>query len=163
MQTLGWFENGSISFEWAKSAPTTFAALVIGCIAAYIAFHQWRVAKAKLNLDLFERRYAIFEATWNELSSPVWAHEVPLTNPNFTNLFPKAQFLFGPEIRDYMLEVSNKIGELWVVQQKTKSNNHIVPPDLIDKEAELLTWISDHAMTECRARFGPYLDFKNWR
>ena len=90
MQTIGWFENGSISFEWAKSAPTTFAALVIGCIAGYIAFHQWRVAKAKLNLDLFEKRYVIFEATWTELSQAMQTPEVRITNPNFTNLFPKA-------------------------------------------------------------------------
>lgn len=163
MQTPGWFESGSISFEWAKSAPTTFVALVIGSIAGYIAFHQWRVAKAKLNLDLFEKRYAVFEATWTELSQAMQVQEVRITNPNFTNLFPKAQFLFGPEIRDYMLEISNKISELWVVQRKTKANNQIVPPDLIGKDVEILTWMSDHAMTECRARFGPYLDFKNWR
>jgi hypothetical protein len=107
------FQVGSISFEWAKAAPTTLVALAIGVLAGYIAFNQWRVAKAKLNLDLFEKRYAIFVATWTEISQAIQTPEVRMTNPEFTNLLPKAQFLFGPEIREYMSEVSSKIGELW--------------------------------------------------
>ncbi len=163
MAAPGWFQEGSISFEWAKSAPTTLVALVIGCLAGYIAYNQWRVAKAKLNLDLFERRYAVFEATWTELSQAIQAHEVRMTNPDFTNLLPKAQFLFGPEIREYMFEVSSKIGELWIIQRKTKANNSVVPADQIDKDIELLNWLSKHAMEDCRARFAPYLDFQRWR
>ena len=163
MPTLGWFETGSISFEWAKAAPTIFFTVVLGVVAAYVAVHQWRVAKAKLNLDLFDRRYAIFEATWTELSQSIQTQNVRITNPAFTNLLPKAQFLFGPEIRDYMLEVSNQIGQLWVIQQKVKANNNIIPQDMISKDQDLTKWLADHAMTECRARFAPYLDFRNWR
>ena len=163
MPTPGWLESGSISFEWAKSAPTIFFTFIVGIVAGYIAYHHWRVAKAKLNLDLFEKRYAIFEATWTELSKAVQQGAPHISNSAFTNLFPKAEFLFGPEIREYMSEVSNRVTELWTIEQKVKANSQIMPADVIGRDAELLTWFSKHAMTECRARFGPYLDFKSWR
>ena len=49
------------------------------------------------------------------------------------------------------------------VQQKVKANNNIIPQDMICKDQDLTKWLADHAMTECRARFAPYLDFRNWR
>src|SRR4051812_9007609 len=61
-----------IAVTWIKTAPaflaTLLAALVAGSIAIWIAYHQYRIAKAKLNLDLFEKRLAIFRTTWSELS-----------------------------------------------------------------------------------------------
>jgi len=39
------------------------ATLIVGLAVAIIAWQQWRVAKDKLRLDLFDRRYKVFEAT----------------------------------------------------------------------------------------------------
>jgi hypothetical protein len=49
--------QGSIRFEIMKGVPAAFVALVIGLVATGIAWRQFKVAQAKLKLDLFERRY----------------------------------------------------------------------------------------------------------
>jgi len=162
MNSCDWFAPGSLSFEIVKGLPVVFVTLVIGGIAAYIAWHQWRVARAKLNLDLFDKRYKIFEATWTELSQAIQQPAKMISNPNFTNLFPQAQFLFGLEILNYMQEVAAKTTELWVMQKKIEANQNVLPANLIQRDQELLEWFSKHAMDECRARFGPYLDFSKW-
>ena len=37
----------------------TFVAVVVGLIAAYVAYRQWETAKNRLKLDLFEKRYEL--------------------------------------------------------------------------------------------------------
>jgi len=44
--------SGSICFELMKGAPAAVVALLAALIAGLIAYRQYRVAKAKLNLDL---------------------------------------------------------------------------------------------------------------
>lgn len=46
--------SGSIWCEVAKGLPAGGVALVVGNVGGIIAYRQYRVAKAKLNLDLFE-------------------------------------------------------------------------------------------------------------
>ena len=47
--------QGTTCFEILKIIPTAAIALIV----AAITLQQWRVAKAKLKLDLFDRRYKI--------------------------------------------------------------------------------------------------------
>lgn len=44
--------------EIVKTAPT----VALATAAVIIAWQQYRLAKAKLNLDLFDRRFAVFKA-----------------------------------------------------------------------------------------------------
>lgn len=161
-----WFTSGSLSFELMKGLPavvvTGLITAVLGYLAIQIQKDQWRVSRAKLSLDLFDKRYKIFEATWTELSQAIQRGPVGVSNPNFTNLLPQAQFLFGLEIRNYMSEIASKTTELWMIQKKIEANQNILPPDLSQRNTELMEWFSKHAIDECRARFGPYLDFSKW-
>ncbi|WP_152528785.1 hypothetical protein [Rhodoferax saidenbachensis] len=158
-----WFVNGSVSFELIKGLPAALIALGLGFVATRIQQQQAKVATAKLNLDLFERRYKLFEATWHELSQAVQREHIAISNPEFTNLFPSAQFLFGMEIRDYMDEISKNCTKLWLIQERTRANQNIVPQELITAQTDLLKWFAKQAMEDCRARFGPYLDFSKWK
>jgi hypothetical protein len=63
--------QGSICFEMVKGLPAAFVALVIGAIAAGIAWRQYQVAKARLKLDLFDKRHPIYQQTWEILSEVV--------------------------------------------------------------------------------------------
>ena len=81
---------------------TIFATVVIGGIAAYIAYRQYQVAHAKLKLNLFDKRYAIFQQTWEILSETVTqgtrAKNHGLATP-LNNFLPQAGFLFGEPIK----------------------------------------------------------------
>jgi hypothetical protein len=61
--------DNSIWPELVRGMPTALAALVIGLIAAGIAYRQYQVAHAKLNLDLFEHRNALHEVIWGYLAA----------------------------------------------------------------------------------------------
>jgi hypothetical protein len=87
-----------VCLELLKVMPT----FIVGCIAARISWQQSRTAKeqcriaeAKLSLDLFMRRLAIFEETWAAASSVISSSE-PVPPPvSMTNLYPEASFLLA--------------------------------------------------------------------
>lgn len=161
--SYAWFEEGSLSFELAKGLPAAFVALVIGLVAAGIAYRQWQVARAKLNLDLFERRYAIFEETWGYLSSAVTEGTKRFNDPTLSNLLPQAEFLFGPEIRAYMEQARSKMGDFWVVEKEWGTGTAEEQKKRISDRREVVNWFEKQASNGCRAKFGRYLDFRQWR
>jgi hypothetical protein len=112
-----------LHLEIAKLVVTALVSLIVGGVTGWIALSQKRIAQqqartaaeqrkvsaAKLNLDLFEERYALFYKVWGFLSDALedTADKVPHPlRPEFTNLIPKARFLFGNEIADYMIEAN---------------------------------------------------------
>jgi hypothetical protein len=42
---------------------------IVAVLGSFIAYRQWRLAQNRLKLDLFERRFSIYEAARNLLSS----------------------------------------------------------------------------------------------
>jgi hypothetical protein len=150
---------GTICFEMMKGGPAAFVALIIGLIAAGIALNQYRVTRAKLNLDLFEKREPIFHKTWGVLSTAQNTKSRPYggSDPEFTNLLPQAKFLFGPEIKAYMELINANMIELWMLDQNAI---HQVADN--NKRYELSMWFSHEATVGVKEKFGKYLDFGQW-
>jgi len=142
----GWWEPGSVSFAMLSGVPAAFVALTIGSIAAYIAYQQWKVARAKLDLDLFEQRYALFELLWAFVSvrtdDPA---DVEQAARALKHAVPKFYFLFGAEIGSYVEEVLAK----GVSQDPAKPLSRRPLP-------------TANEANDVRERFGRYLDFKEW-
>jgi hypothetical protein len=161
--TAAWFTSGSISFELLKGMPATFVALIVGLIAAGIAYRQYHVARAKLKLDLFDKRYALFLETWTILSEVAMKgtreKNYGLGNP-FSNFKPQAAFLFGRDIEDYLNDAVEKWTELWGIEGETD------PTSLAQhakRRADLKRWFFDQASTGAKELFGRYLNFEKWR
>lgn len=156
--------QNSICFELIKGLPAAFVAQVIGLIAAGIAYRQYTVARAKLNLDLFEKRYQIFEKTWGFLSSAVQVGppESGFSSP-FDNLVPQASFLFGNQVEEYMRTASRHMTELWMINTRAKARPGVMAPEDIAREKELLEWFLNQAREGAKQVFGQYLDFSAWR
>lgn len=153
-----WFVAGSLSFEMLKGLPAAVITLVIGTIAAYIAWQQWRVSQAKLNLDLFQRRLEIFELTWGALSRAHLHVRDPEKDLQFSNRRPEARFLFGVEVADYMSEIVKKqitLDMLLKISQRSGADDQQI--------LALTQWFGDHAQENCKRVFGAYLDFSKWR
>lgn len=126
-----------------------------------IAHEQRRVATAKLNLDLFDRRCELFMQVWGFLSHGAVGDVKEYSDPDLTNLIPKARFLFGDEIAGFMNEAASKKTQM-ALGNKQKAGGHWPTPE---KDAELLEigkWFQFEA-TNCFKRFDPYLDFSSWR
>lgn len=155
----------SICFELIKGVPTVTAAVIVGIIASYIAYRQWRTAHAKLKLDLFEKRYALFLDVWNFLSRPAMANQLTgLDQVVYLNEFKKkipiANFLFGKKIEAYMNEAVKKLAELDEIR-RINSTKSVSSDEDNKRSSELRTWFHDQSENEVRKLFEPFLSFKN--
>jgi hypothetical protein len=128
-----------------------------------IASAQRAVAHAKLNLDLFDRRYAIFDTTWQFLSQATKDASTKVLHSDFTNAIPRAEFLFGRQIADYMREASRNQTQLALIYLRTQKNADVVLAEDANSISELETWFYSEATTGCFRRFADYLDFAAWK
>lgn len=157
---------GNVWPEIAKGMPAAIVAAIFAGIAAYIAYRQYRVARAKLNLDLFERRYRVFELVWGFTSgvvqgnTPAWGEEKSIA---LTNSFPEVAFLFGHDIAEYCKEIHSKAIDLKMLNERTKHNDGVLPQDCIEAHLELQQWFYAQASNGVRQAFGVYLNFEEWK
>jgi hypothetical protein len=147
----------------AKGLPAAFVALVIGGVAAYIAWRQYKAAHAKIKLDLFDKRYAIFEAAWAFLSEPIQSELQGGPRSPFTNMIPRAGFLFGSEVEAYLNEALTNWTELWAIREKAKARGNVIAPEDVTRNTELLNWFHTEASQGLKKVCAPYLDFQNWK
>jgi hypothetical protein len=151
---------GTVCFELIKGVPAGVVALLVGALAAWIGYQQYRVGRAKLNLDLFDKRYLIFQKTWEFLSSP--PSGMFATGP-IDNLVPQASFLFGSEVADYMRTVSRHATELAAIGARARGRGDVIAPEDIPRDTELHNWFFQEASVGVKKIFGKYLDFSEWR
>ena len=91
-----------------KGVPAAIVALVVGCIAAYIAWQQYRVNHAKFKLDLFHKRQDIYLSLAVMLSKIAAGAELADTDaPIFRGQVAGASFLFGTDISKLVEKVGN--------------------------------------------------------
>jgi hypothetical protein len=157
--------QGSICFEWMKGLPAVLVALVFGAIAAGITWRQYKVAKAKLNLDLFERRYAIFHKVW-EITTDTFSGgprsssfgHTGLSTP-FNNFRPEASFLFGKDIEAYIDELIRN----WAQYRAVEGLNEEDARKNAESAMALQNYFYEQANGGVKERFAPFLDFANWK
>jgi hypothetical protein len=167
-----------LHLEIAKLVVTALVSLIVGGVTGWIALSQKRIAQqqartaaeqrkvsaAKLNLDLFEERYALFYKVWGFLSDALedTADKVPHPlRPEFTNLIPKARFLFGNEIADYMIEANTMRVRLFTVLRQQERGEGLAKFEGRTL-ADYQQWFAEEA-TKCFKRFADYLDFSAWK
>ncbi|SPA46760.1 hypothetical protein [Cupriavidus taiwanensis] len=140
--------------------------LVVAAIAAETGYQQRKITHAKLNLDLFQLRYGIFTTVWGYLSHVTQGGVPSYADPKSAelgNLVPQAEFLFGPDISDYMRTIQTKTTELHVIDLRTKANNDVLPQEMIENHTALLNWFFTEASSGAREKFGKYMNFEQWR
>lgn len=172
-------DHTQLALEIAKLLVTTIASGVAAYFGIRIALSQRDIAKqqartaaaqreiaqAKLQLDLFDRRYAMFEEVWEFLSRATSANvaEPPETWPELTNSIPKSRFLFGPEVESYMQLIHRKRLELDALHAQIRAQGCVVMSQEQSAQlTDLQLWFFDEA-SQCSKRFARYLDFGEWR
>src|SRR5437016_4957415 len=123
---------------------------LIAIIASYVAYQQHRTNRLKLKHDLFERRYAIFDTLMKFLGS---AMREGKTSFQACILFlgdtSQAQFLFGPEIPQYLRVVYEKGLDLSRTHDKLHGEEHLPVGDertrIANENSNLLGWFTEQA------------------
>lgn len=89
--------------------PQAILILGISLLGAWIAYKQVRIATAKLNLELYDRRFKVFEAARNLVSQVMREAHVGLGNISAFNLgVADATFLFDSDVEGYLTALRKK-------------------------------------------------------
>lgn len=81
-------------------------------LAVYIARQQWRTNAEKSKLDLFDRRFRVFEEVRTILGLMHTSGVKDLQLFEFLTKTVEAEFLFGSEIKDYREEIYRRVQNL---------------------------------------------------
>ncbi|ARO25010.1 hypothetical protein CO659_31095 [Rhizobium sp. S9] len=110
----------------------TLTALLTPTIAvavAWISFQQWKTARAKLNLDLFDRRYAVYRGATDALRAI--ARDGGCKDDEafglMLNAWSESQFLFGPDVQEHLDELLDAILTI-------QSAQHIIEDGQLEKD-----------------------------
>ncbi len=136
---------------------------LIAMIATYIAWQQWKTNQRKLVMDRFDRRLRIYEEVRKILS-------IVLRDANastdellrFRISVSEADFLFGPEIVEYIDEVYRRGLELshWASEYRDNTQEKPAGYDhkkVVDGKHSQLSWFKEQ-VGPAKQRFRKYLD-----
>src|SRR5689334_7588384 len=91
--------------DWISPLLTT----LIAAFVAYVAWQQYKTAKTKLKLDLFDRRYKVWQTLQDFLGTIIRDADM---NDDALRKFVvgtgDAEFLFKDEVPDYLHEVRER-------------------------------------------------------
>jgi len=137
--------------------------LIIGFLAVYIACQQHRTAKDKLRLDLYEKRFSVyngFKQTIDEIEE-----KSGISHGGFVNFFSKtneSDFLFDSDIIDYKNIFKKNLIRLQQLSGKLSNSQLPVGEkriNLSNENEQLSNWFLDQP-EEIKNRFNKYLKFK---
>jgi hypothetical protein len=149
--------------EWERHVQALgpiVVAVIAALIAAYIALRQWWTAHDRLRLDMYERRFAIYDAT-KTLVNVVTLHG-QTTRDDLANFYAGirgAEFLFDEETRGF-LETIGQMGFKARMKRTSleRSPNHPRADNLIDEEETVIRFLSDYGGGRLEKLFSRYLD-----
>jgi hypothetical protein len=139
---------------------------VVALLVAYIAYRQWRIAQGKLRLDLYNKRFAIFEATlqlYQELVRCSEETKLESIQTKFITAMIESEFLFAssPDIKNMMQRLHKSAGHIKGHRQVMKetgmpSDNVIEASNQLQRELGAL----DDTLEAIKESMSPYLSFK---
>jgi hypothetical protein len=92
--------------------------LIIGVAVVVIAWQQRQIARNKLRLDLFDRRYKIYDATRKFLGTIL--REATFTDAELFEFYAgtsDTEFLFGSDIVDYLEQIRKRALDMRLHQE----------------------------------------------
>lgn len=135
---------------------------LIAAVGAFLAWQQMRIAKAKLTHDLFDRRFAVFQAARIFLSEIFRkAHVSDEALWNYRAGIGEAVFLLDDELRDYLEEIYKAALKMRMHRQQYEG----IPPIqersvAVEAEHEQLSWLIDQ-LPILVERFKPFLKLED--
>jgi DNA gyrase/topoisomerase IV subunit B len=107
---------------------------VVAILGSFIAYQQWKINKTRLQHELFDRKYLIFEATI-EFIGAVMA-DVSVKNVDryaFLQKTKGSQFIFNGSIVTYLEDLHKKSLQLKLYETKQE----------YEKSHEILIWFTE--------------------
>lgn len=147
--------------------PTAWLTAVTAGVAAWIAYQQFRTARHRLRLDLFERRMAVYEATISLIQLAIRDANLTLDSIFvFVRDTRQARFLFDGPLIEYLEKVRVNSIELRTLNSRLHEQGLPVGEErsrVAEQESQLLQWFLSQADGSTAEQFNPYLSFHDVR
>ncbi len=120
---------------------------IIAIIATYIAWQQWKTSYQKLNLDRYDRRLRIYEEVTKILVVIVREADASYEElARFRVSVAEADFLFGPDIAEYVDEIYERGVRLHGWNEQYRDGAQIKPAGydhqkVVDEMHKELNWL----------------------
>lgn len=127
---------------------STLATLIIGVAASALAYQQFRINKAKLKFDLYEKRLALFRrahefidlvGTDSIADSIHEPDEIRQSANKFTHDTVEVKFLFEKNIEALFHELHLKAWQLADIEAQRKKNDS---PELRKQAIDVRVWLN---------------------
>jgi hypothetical protein len=132
--------------------------LLIAVTTATILVLRYLLAKRRWRLDLYDKRYPVFLATMQYLSSIV--QNASVSNDDLMKFLRNSkdkEFLFGKDVQEYLEELYKKGVRLnYLVKKLEPEPVGEKRRKLVDEEMDLVEWFSKQ-FKESEKHFGRYL------
>lgn len=138
-----------------------FVTLVIGVVAANIAWRQHVTARDKLRLDLFEKRFQVYEsvlAVKSALLEGQWTQE---SIKQIREATDRSKLLFGDALVKRLEEFSDCTRNMYFLSRKLANKHHNDPdvPALQNEFQTLVDKVVGPLGAAIEKLFRPYLKF----
>jgi len=136
---------------------------LIAIVTTYVAWQQWQTNRQKLTLDRYDRRLRVYEEVRKILSIIVRDAKASTQELlRFRTAVAEADFLFGPEIPEYIDDIYKHGLKLWRWTQEYRDSTQAHPEGydhtkVVDGIHEELTWLTEQH-TPAKQKFKRYLD-----
>ncbi len=136
----------------------------LAAIVAWTGYQQHKLSKDKFKLDLFEKRFAVYQGVRRFLSQ-ILQNSLPDkdTFMEFAISTQEAAFLFDPKVSNYIDSIRTKALKIETVHKK---HENLGPCDeksrLVDKEHEIFEDLVNDLRTLDHI-FMPDMKFSKWK
>jgi hypothetical protein len=143
--------------QYVEVLGPSFVALVAGLFGSYIAYRHWRTGHYRLRLDMFEKRYAVYEAI-KSLIGTAELHK-QITSEDVGELYDGvrgAEFLFDGATRTFIKKIGDMVFRARMARAAL-SKEHPRADRLIAEEKDVLTFLRDQDAA-LEKTFSQYID-----
>ena len=133
--------------------------LILGIIATCVLVSQYRLQRQQVKLAVFDKRYAVYEATrkYLEIITQYGEATKEQTDEFLRNADAK-DFLFESDVQDFLKELLKKGGELSRIGASLKAEAK-ERDKLVKQRSELVKWAAKQFEVSIEA-FGKYLKMR---
>ncbi|MFJ2712199.1 hypothetical protein ACIOZM_15100 [Pseudomonas sp. NPDC087346] len=140
--------------------PQYLTALLTPLVAAlgiWIAFNQWKTARMKLKLDLFDKRVAVYETVVRVVRETVL--EVHFTDEmlsDYVEGIAGTRWLYDEKMKDYLIELVDSLGRIRPFNGLPDNAPEGFASEIEMRELEALAMLEVH-WDKLDEKFAPYL------
>lgn len=135
----------------------------IAIAVAYIAWQQWRTARNRLRLDLFDRRFAVYQQTRDFLVRRMALGQLETSEiTDFTIKIRVSKWLFNSAIADYLEnQIAKKAMDLSALNKELESITDDERTHNVSRQRELKNWLDEQLYKVIDGTFAEFLHLKH--